>query len=173
VLENKLPIIEIIDIVEETKQYNIPVDFVIDLSNSDYLECPKEYNINNMLQKHKFLANLWKNILLIISIIEETNIEFRIGWTFDPEKQACYVCKDGEKTFLINPTIDKFSQRKDLKKLIYNIVATACHEWVHLDYTYHDESFAGRLTELTGKVFSDISWREMVENSRKDRVFCN
>lgn len=162
---------KVIDIIEGAKK-NIPVDFVVDLSNSDYFTCPTQYDVDFMLQKNRFLANLWKNTLLLISKITETNEDFRIGWCFDKEKLACYNRKDGENSFLINPECEKFSQRKNIKELVYNVISTACHEWVHLTYNYHDENFAGALTDLTAKVFAEASWRELVNVSRCDTVFC-
>ena len=162
---------KVINILDGARK-NIPVDFVIDLSNSDHLTCPPEYSIDNMLSKHKFLANLWKNSLILISKVLNEENSFRIGWTFDNERLACYVRKDGENSFLINPTCEKFAQRKNIKQLVFDVISTACHEYCHLNYTYHDENFAGALTDMAAKIFMEVSWRELVAESREDTVFC-
>lgn len=162
---------KMISVLEERiNKKDIFVDFVIDLGSSDLEECPKAFTVGPMLRKNRFLAILWKNCLMYIAKITNTNINFQIGWIFDNDCKATYQYKNNVDIFLINPTQEFASEYKDY---VYQVMSIACHEFAHYgwgDYgrlKYHDENFAASFTFLVSKVFASFSWREVYEETKK------
>jgi len=106
------------------------------------------------------LVHTWASILVELHNITKKSASFSVGFVFDEDPEGSYVAgyesHNGEPIYYINPTLPGFKRRfssKDKDKLI----AIAAHEFVHGQYgrSYHDEDFAGDLTDLMALVMKN------------------
>ena len=154
--------------VEVIENFSFENDFVYDLTNSEYEEIPYEFSPKTMLRRYKFLTALWKQSILEILRVNDIDGEFVIGFTFSKETDAIYFKeKDGPGGFLINPEKERFIKGK-ARERFYNIFSTALHEVVHFEgYSFHDESFANKLTNNMSETLIKYSgWREICNRAR-------
>lgn len=127
-------------------------DFLVLNENADK-DVPKIFLPEHMTATTLRLARVWAEVCKFV-LLQIRNFEpFGIGFCFDPYSQAMFTEDDGSNWFLLNPFknpkveaegILRPTDDKDLAK----IYACAIHECSHLmGYSYHDESFATRMTE--------------------------
>ena len=85
--------------------------------------------------------------------LNTNRFKFTVGWTFGKNEASC---KDENNihVFLLNPVNKdgsmKFSIRD--KKNLRRMIAYACHEVAHTEFSYHNEEFSGLMTELVARV---------------------
>ncbi|MBK1669109.1 hypothetical protein CKO28_13805 [Rhodovibrio sodomensis] len=85
---------------------------------------------------------------------EAPDLEWTIGFCFQEETRATHHLLDHGHAFLVNPVDDNgkaawpLSDRLTLRWL----VATAAHEVAHVQFSLHNEDYAGLLTRLLGRI---------------------
>lgn len=113
-------------------------------------------NLNSNVGSHKQkLLFIW--YIICRSIAEDfckkyelEYLNFTVGWTFG-SALAQHRYEDGVHIFLLNPldkdgnSVFSIRDKNDLRRLI----AYARHEIAHIEYSWHNEEFAGLMTELT------------------------
>ncbi len=127
-------------------------DFFI-LNENEKKEVPKIFMPEHMTATTLRLARVWAEVCKFVLLQLRMFEPFGIGFCFDPYSRAMYTEEDGSSWILLNPFknpkveaegILRPTDDKDLAK----IYACAIHECSHLQgYSYHDESFASRMTE--------------------------
>jgi hypothetical protein len=108
------------------------------------------------------LAWAWGRILLTLHRVFDHEAEFAIGFVFAADDEAQF--EDGQfgKVYFLNPVVvveqksgGSRSFRKQFKLTERDrLIAIAAHDFVHggLGFGYHDESFAGKQTDVMALV---------------------
>jgi Histidine kinase-, DNA gyrase B-, and HSP90-like ATPase len=130
----------------------------------------QNYNKNSSRKK---LLLCWKVCCeKVIEILQNMmdgpdTINWAIGWTFSDNAKAKCASMDGAYYLLLNPCSSdgKMAYSITDKEDLYKIISLAIHEVCHIVCNYHDEDFAGNLTELFGHV---LSYRNDIINAMKD-----
>jgi hypothetical protein len=113
---------------------------------------PGSYQFSSYSQK---LVKYWTRIMLQLYRLFEKNGEFSIGFVFDDECEAQHENKDYGRVYYLNPCVRNFRKRFKLTERD-RILSIAVHEFVHgLGYSGHDESYAGKLTDVFGVVMKN------------------
>ena len=108
------------------------------------------------------LARAWGRILLTLHRIFDDEADFAIGFVFDTEAEAQFEEGQYGTVYYVNPvmvveqwTSASRSFRKRFKLTERDrLISIAAHEFVHggCGYEYHDESFAGKQTDVMAVV---------------------
>lgn len=141
----------------------LQADFVIDLGDSDYNEVPKGYSPQDMLKRHRAIAQTYRACLEFIAKELSYDLDFRVGFTFSKSSRAAYARE--HEAFLINPE-QKFSE--DSKEKFYQIFLMACHEFAHfLSGEHHQERFVLKNHEIIEKLAYKMSWRDLTNRAKE------
>ena len=133
-------------------------DFVIDLGPR--LTLPKWLRPDAWGKRQNRLARLWKRCCQIIIAANAPvlhDMSWVIGWTLNPETEACHSKNgDGVSVLQINPL---HARSYDPKTLFFELLRLAAHEIAHRAHQYHDEAFVHHVEALhTAAVVKLDSW---------------
>ncbi len=118
----------------------------------------------------KKLARIWGRLLLELHRLYEVETEFGIGFVFDDEALAQRETTNEYGTvYYLNPAMivqQKASKSQSFKKRHKltdrnTLLAIAAHEFVHHFADSHNEEYAGKFTEVMGRVLDarkDFNW---------------
>jgi hypothetical protein len=120
---------------------------------------PREFEPATFSDHAKWLARAWAGCLLELHTIYQIKEEFSVGFLFSEDLEAEYEASgDYGRVFFLNPcdVTRKKTVRRFKKADKGRLLADAAHEFVHgLGFSYHDEAFAGKLTEVMGYIFAN------------------
>lgn len=147
---------EIFDVLIDDNAKTSAVRLVISSYHPKNWDLIGEHGARNGLAKFQLLT-LWQAacecaLELMLKRNLAVDIRWGVGWMFDDQDEAEAELKheDDAVFFLLNPVKSDgsmrfgVSSRKDWNYLI----GLALHEAVHIRYNYHDEDYAGLLTDL-------------------------
>jgi hypothetical protein len=154
----------------EVARVAIGEEFVI--KNETELAIPAYYlpDRSDFSSYSKKLARIWGRLLLQLHRTFDHEASFAIGWIFTDECEAEF--EDGKfgKVYYLGPARvveQSSSYSKSWKKRFAlternRLLSLALHEFVHgLGYDVHDESYAGKITDMFGVVMDnrkDFNW---------------
>jgi hypothetical protein len=141
------------------KNFKVNYDFYLSFDENE-----DESKYVNLIKdsKYKFVASLYKTCIKEIMRIDKHETNFYIGFCFDNEAASK---RDNKfNVFYINPT--KFIGTNNFKEMCCKIIALAMHEYIHIQETNHDDTYACALTDLTEKVLMNVkSYDELIEEA--------
>ncbi len=108
--------------------------------------------------KKRKLLQLWTIACSkVLEVLAEkgTEVNYLTGFNFSSAEASC----SEEKSIhclLVNPLTDEGKMKYSInaRKSWVKLITLAIHEVCHINHNYHDEDFAGALTDLTSEVFS-------------------
>lgn len=136
-------------------------DFVI--LNKTNKAIPTKYTVDGMRPMEWRLLGKWTRIVeACAGILGFGRLTIRTGWIFSVTAQAAYKrSTEHGSLVLLNPCklegknwVKGFDTSKDS---FYTLVALAVHELTHIRHGYHDEFYAGALTDNMAKVFANMA----------------
>jgi hypothetical protein len=111
------------------------------------------------------LARAWGRIMLTLHRLFDHEAEFAIGFVFDTEAEAQFEEGRYGTVYSVNPATvveQKGSGSRSFRKRFKlterdRLISIAAHEFVHggCGYRYHDESFAGKQTDVMAMVMKN------------------
>lgn len=110
------------------------------------------------------LARYWGRIMMELHRLFDVEAEFSIGFIFDDSTAAEHEDGNYGKVYYLNPckvVEQSCSSSKSFKKRWqltdhHELVMAGLHEMVHgCGYSWHDERYAGKLTDMAAKVFKN------------------
>jgi hypothetical protein len=136
-----------------------PLNHEFVIKNGVKRAVPKEFEPATFSDHAKWLAKAWAGCLLELHAIYQLKEEFSVGFLFSEDLEAEYEASgDYGRVFFLNPcdVTRKKTVRRFKKADKGQLIADAAHEFVHgLGFSYHDEAFASKLTEVMGFVFAN------------------
>lgn len=135
------------------------------LRNEVGMSIPPRYRPNDEMSFYsRRLVKKWAFYLLQLHQLFKRSARFSVGFVFSEDAEALYeACSERGVVYYINPVKivkqrnsnsrslkNRFSSREDSLLLM-----TALHEFVHGICEYHDEEYAGKLTEMAAVVFKN------------------
>ena len=130
---------------------------VLDCSTADVARASKNFLPTEISGIRLKLLQKWTDACAIavteLSIMEGKSFTFRTGFIFSEEDLGG--CTDGPiHTLLLNPVTHdgRLKYKLTCKADLGAIQAIAAHEAIHLLESYHDERYAGKLTQLMGRI---------------------
>jgi len=160
--------LRIVDEILAEGKSSAETDFIIDLADSDHTDCPPKFHPDTMGKKYKFIAGLWKQMLIELMKIDKCSDKFQIGFTLSSEAEAIYKREDGIAQFLINPINEKHNAENKNEKY-WNIFVAACHELSHFKnyQSGHGENFSKINAEVVAKALTNFPGvTEMVKRAK-------
>jgi hypothetical protein len=135
-------------------------DFIIDISKKGVDDVPKNLVPGTMSKKYSTYAKLWKSCVSKVIEIMGEDVAFQVGWIIsESDTLAMLKTINGGYCFQVNP-YELYDA--DKKKMTYNMLMAACHEYSHIYHRGHNEDFSSMYYTVTTKVLSEISsWREI------------
>lgn len=135
-------------------------DFVI--LNKTNKSIPSKYTVGGMRPMEWKLLQRWTRIVQACASILGVRRTIRTGWIFSVTAQAAYKASQSHGSLvLLNPCklegsawVKGFDTSKDS---FYTLVSLAVHELTHIGHSYHDEAYAGALTDNMAKVFANMA----------------
>jgi PAS domain-containing protein len=110
------------------------------------------------------LVKTWGRLLLELHRMENHEADFALGFVFDETTEAMFEKGADGRVYYVNPAKLEYAGGRANRKVFKNrwattgrneLLALAAHEFVHgLGYERHDELYAGKLTDLMGKVLN-------------------
>ncbi len=150
------------------------LDYGFVIHNESGMEVPAHYlpSSDKFGSYARKLATIWSGMLLTLHTVCNVRDEFLVGFVFDDRNadgdvtEALFSETNGVKTYFINP-VEIVRQRHSNSRSMKNkykltdfgaFVSLAAHEFVHGAYNcgYHDETYAGKLTDTMGVVLNNI-----------------
>ncbi len=139
-------------------------EFII--KNETELVVPRYYrpDTGEFSSYSRKLVRMWGRMILELHRMFDFEAEFAVGFIFDSSTEAEY--EDGiyGKVYYLNPATiveqassfsKSFAKRFKLTERD-RLLAIAAHEFVHgLGYSWHDEEYANKLTDVLGKVMKE------------------
>lgn len=135
------------------------------LRNEVGMSIPPRYRPKDEMSSYsRRLVKKWAFYLVQLHRLFKRNTRFSVGFVFSEDAEALYeACSERGVVYYINPVKivkqknsnsrslkNRFSAREDSLLLM-----TALHEFVHGICEYHDEEYAGKLTEMAAVVFKN------------------
>lgn len=142
-------------------------EFVI--KNETDLMIPRYYkpDSGDFSKYSQKLARIWGRLLVELHRLFDHQDEFAIGFVFDADGDTLAQHEYGDgfgRVYYISPA-EVVEQRSSFSKSFSNrwkltdrgsLIAIAAHEFTHgMGYSYHDESFANKYTEIMSKVLAN------------------
>ncbi len=141
-----------------------PLDFGIYIKNETSLKIP-EYLLPESFSKYgQRLIEIWSKIMVKMHEIQKDDAAFVVGFIFSEDAVAQYAKEDGEPAVyylspceVIKQVCSESRSFKTRWKLTQrnHLLAIAAHEYLHKQYTYHDENYAAALTDLMAVVMEN------------------
>lgn len=113
----------------------------------------------------KRLISNWIGVLVELASLTKSDKPFSVGFVFDPDVEGMHEREGGQHVLYIAPAeiVQKEGKPRQLKaRWSFNaegnwkLLSVAIHEFVHFEgYSYHDEAYAGRLTDLFALVLAN------------------
>lgn len=140
-------------------------EFIV--KNNTNLAVPSYFLPSNFSAYSKKLAGVWIKCLLELHRMFDYDDTFSVGFILDETREAEVENNDNRygRVYYINPAVIKeqpISRSRSLKKRwkfnnagYYALLVDAVHEFVHREHSYHDEDYAGKLTETMGIVIAN------------------
>lgn len=163
---NKINRCESVHQQEEQEEYESEFDFYIK-SIYDKKAIPDYYFPMSFSRYSKTLIKAWVNIIKKIYEINEISDPFSVGFIFNDDVEAQFVCADGKQSYLINPVsvskmldgdIPQFFNRfgingNSLKNNKHGaaekLISVAVHEVCHkISTLWHNEEYSNCLTDM-------------------------
>lgn len=152
------------DSVERSVVATIGTNFLI--KNETDLKVPAYYDPGSgeFSSYSKKLVRSWGRIMLELHRMFDTEAEFSIGFIFDDSAEAEFEQGDFGKVYFLNPckiVTQGVSYSKSFKKRFQlterdRLIMIGLHEFVHcLGFGWHDERYAGKLTDLAAVVMRE------------------
>ncbi|MDD5149812.1 MAG: ATP-binding protein [Flavobacterium sp.] len=142
---------------------NLESNFVVDIQKKGIDKLPTKLDPATMQKKYETLALLWKACVIKVIQTMDYDISFNIGWVISDTALAQFKQIDGGYVFQVNPE-KHWSTNK--KEMIMSLLTAACHEYTHINYPDHTESFTSMNFEVVKNVFSNLSsWNEITKIS--------
>lgn len=153
--------------VEGTGQVAGCCSYEFIVKNSLGMRVPDHFLPGYFSAYSKRLVKIWIQCLMELHRVLGRSDDFAVGFVFDDEIEALHE-SGGEygRVYYINPacvTEQKSSKSRSLRKRWkfnadgkYALLSRALHEFVHQEAGAHDESYATRLTKLTGVAMGKI-----------------
>ena len=136
-------------------------NFVIDIQKKGIDKVPEKYDPEKMSKKYQTFAILWKACMIKVIQTMGKDISFNIGWVISDTAMAQFKSIDGGYVFQVNPE-HHFNVNK--KKMIMSLLIAACHEYTHIDYPNHNESFSSANFDVVRDVMANLSsWQEILK----------
>ena len=130
-------------VLERIESKNFATDFVVNLEGTELRAVPRNMRPATMSRKHRQLAQLWKRLLDHVIDSNGLALPYRVGFTLDPEKEACFVRPEGDSSapadILVRP--DAFLNIASRRERVHALLVTACHEVAHASESGHNEWF--------------------------------
>jgi hypothetical protein len=139
-------------------------EFII--KNETELVVPRYYrpDTGEFSSYSRKLVRMWGRVIIELHRMFDFEAEFAVGFIFDESTEAEYENGIYGKVYYLNPakiveqvsTYSKsFAKRFKLTERD-RILAIAAHEFVHgLGYSWHDESWSSKYTDVMGKVLKE------------------
>lgn len=123
---------------------------------------PHNYTVGGMRPMEWRQFERWTRIVKACAEVLGVRRQIRTGWIFSVTAQAAYKrSQDHGSLVLLNPCkLEGNAWRKGFdtsKDSFYTLVSLAVHELTHITHSYHDESYAGALTDNMAKVFANMA----------------
>jgi hypothetical protein len=137
-------------------------EFII--KNETGLEIPRYFLLDGgeFSPYSRKLVRVWGRILLTLHQIFDHEAEFAIGFVFDADAEAQFEEGRYGAVYYVNPVTvveQRSSGSRSFRKRFRlterdRLISVAAHEFVHggCGYRYHDESFAGKQTDIMAVV---------------------
>jgi hypothetical protein len=146
------------------KRSKVKHDFVI--KNNLGMQVPAHFSPYDFSEYSRRLVRCWTAVLLEVHRQFNDTQDFTVGFLFDDTAEAEFeVSPQYGRVFYINPAavrMNDYSQSRSLAKRWkmnpegrWMMVANAVHEYVHKARSWHDESYANKLTDRMAAVL----WR--------------
>lgn len=123
---------------------------------------PDKYTVTGMRPMEWRLFAKWTRIVQACASILGIRRTLRTGWIFSTTAQAAYKRNNRFGSLvLLNPCkLEGNAWRKGFdtsKDSFYELVSLAVHELTHISHSYHDENYAGALTDNMAKIFANMA----------------
>lgn len=123
---------------------------------------PEKYTVEGMRPMEWRLLARWTRIVQACAAILGVRRTIRTGWIFSVTARAAYKRNTRVGSLvLLNPCVlDGNGWRKGFdtsRDSFYELVSLAVHELTHVTHSYHDEAYAGALTDNMAKVFANLA----------------
>jgi hypothetical protein len=137
------------------------------LKNDTGLALPRHFMPEGFGAYAQRLLGRWRDVLLELARLTARHEPFTLGFFISADLDAAYEQSDAHGHVLyVNPAVvtqnpggsRSLARRwKFDAKGCWQLLATAIHEWVHREgHSGHDETFAGRQTDLTTLVLQNL-----------------
>lgn len=140
------------------------------LKNETDLKVPAYYDPGSgeFSEYSRKLVRIWGRIMVQLHRLFDTEAEFSIGFVFDEEgtTEAEHEQGDFGKVYYLNPAKvveQRYTSSKSFQKRFKlterdRLVMIGVHEFVHgLGFSWHDERYANKLTDVAAKVMKERS----------------
>ena len=117
---------------------------------------PTEFNPDTLSDHGKWVAKAWAGCLVELHAIYDLDHQFSVGFLFSEDIEAEHeTSAEYGRVYFLNPCIvSKTKTTRRFKKADkHKLLALVAHEFTHgLGFSYHDEQYASKLTEVMGEI---------------------
>ena len=148
----------LVEVVGQTEAPN-PLGHEFLIKNCVRRAVPAEFDPATFSDHAKWLAKAWAGCLVELHAIYDIDHQFSVGFLFSEDIEAEHeTSEEYGRVYFLNPCkVSKEKSTRRYKKTDrFALLALVAHEFVHgLGFSYHDESYASKLTEVMAVVLKN------------------